>query len=205
VPGAITRTEMAVTIGLFTGQLSLVARHSARRHIVIPDLALTIVVLVLDGLAVRRAAVATYLITVVASFAGILHTIATADELDMDAAGICVAAIRGAGIAVITVQSGATNAGASSTGITGGARIAIVTARGVVGVDTAGFSTAAVIGADVAVVTIRWCTADTFATSTHVESRAGIAVITVHCVVDELAPYPRNASVSGAKVAIVAR
>ena len=75
----------------------------------------------------------------------------------MNAANRRRARVNGAGIAVVTVQSGSAFASSVVAEVAGGACISILTWRRVVEMDAPCLRVTAIVGAWIAIVTIEWC------------------------------------------------
>lgn len=201
---AVVCRVVAGPVGLLAGELSLGTVERAGGHPVVPDYALTIVMLVLHGFAIGGAAIAADLVAVVAGFASILDTITAADQLGVHAAGIGVAAIGSAGVPVITVGRWTADAGARGASVTGGAGVAVVAGDAVVGVDAAEASIAAIIGADVVVVAASQACVHTLPRFTSISNRALVAVVAGGLIGRMHAEAIGTASIVGTWVPIVA-
>src|SRR5437016_6463294 len=121
----------------------------------------------------------------------------------MHAARRLVAAVIRAGIPVVAARGGAPDAVPAAAGVVGGARVAVIAGRRVVGVDAAGGEVAAVVGAAVAVVAVRGRPAYAAAAAAGVVRGARVPVVAGGHGVGVPAAGGRAAVVVGADVAVV--
>src|SRR5262249_7305340 len=113
-----------------------------------------------------------------------------------------IARVVGAGVGVVAVGRRPAHAGAVLADVAGGARVAVLAGRGVVGVEAAAGPITGVVGARIAVVAEEL--ADAGPTLAGVVHRAGVAVVAGHSGVRVFAAGGGVAGVVGAEVAVVA-
>jgi len=122
----------------------------------------------------------------------------------MHASGLRIAAVPGTRVSIITVERIGALACSIKAITGGGAGIIVITGGAVVGMDAAGSGVAAVVSAEIAVITVWRRTADTNTAGAGVGSSAGIAVIAGSGIVGMDAAGRGVAAVGGADVSVIA-
>lgn len=133
-----------------------------------------------------------------------IAVVTTSGVVGVDASRCGIARVVCTNVSVIATQRRSANASAQRTGVSGGARIAVVATRGVVGADTAGGRVARIVGTHVAVVAVWSRTTNASTRSASVGSCARVTVVTSSVVVRGDATGSRVARIVGTYVAIVA-
>jgi hypothetical protein len=200
---AVPGRQVAGAEGLLAGEFGLVGGHRPRGHVVVPDHTLAIVVHVGFDTTVSGTAVAIVIVAIVAGLARVFHTIATAGQRGVDAAGIRVAAVGRADIVVVAVFVGAPHARSAGTGVRSRTGVAVVAGHRVVGVDAPDISVTAIVGTWIAVVAIGRRTPDTGPVGAQVKGSARVVIVTLHRVVDKLTPDSLQAAIVGAGILII--
>ena len=119
------------------------------------------------------------------------------------AADLRIAAVAGTHVAVVAVDGIAALADPVQAGACRRAGIAVIAGGGVAGMDTAGSGAAGIGGADVAVIAIERCSADTCSIGAAVSGGAGVAVITGGGIVGMGAASRSVADIIGTDVAVI--